>query len=64
VTKIQASIAMKIIANVIILCSFRFPVDKILRMRNSIDRRVQVLAAAKRIWLVIESFSPIATVGG
>jgi hypothetical protein len=55
---------MKIIANVIILCSFGFPVDKILRMRNSIDRRVQVLAAAKRIWLVIESFSPIATVGG
>jgi hypothetical protein len=55
---------MKIIENVINLCSFGFPVDKSLRMRNSIDRRVQAVAAPNRTWLVIESFSPIATVGG
>ena len=45
-----------------VFCKVEFAVDKILLVRNNIESRVQVAAAAKRIWLARESFKPIETI--
>ena len=49
VIKMQHSVAMNTIANIITLSSLGFPFDKILRVRKSIESLVQVLAIANRI---------------
>jgi hypothetical protein len=43
------SVVINAIANRIIFSSFGFPFDKILRVRKSIESRVQVLATANMI---------------
>jgi hypothetical protein len=47
--KMQQSVAMNAIANMITFSSLGFPFDKILRVRKSIESLVQVLATANRI---------------
>ena len=47
--KMQQSVVINTIANIIIFSSLGFPFDKILRVRKSIESRVQVLANANRI---------------
>ena len=52
----------KAMAKVMTFCRVGFAVDKILLVRNSIESRVHVAAAAKRIWLARESFKPKDTI--
>jgi hypothetical protein len=49
-------------AKVMTFCRVGFAVDKILLVRNNIESRVQVAAAAKRVWLARESFKPTDTI--
>jgi hypothetical protein len=60
--KIQQSVDMNMIANMMILSSLGCPFAKILRVRKSMDSLVQVLATANRIWLVRDNCRLVATV--
>jgi alpha-D-ribose 1-methylphosphonate 5-triphosphate synthase subunit PhnL len=61
VTKMHVSTAIRTIPKVITFRNVLYPVVKILRVRNSMESLVQVLATPKRIWLASESCRPADT---